>query len=53
MITGTHPSIDQPGGAIRHIITKATSTQISKDTKAQKSFKKNLDFSYKRTVKQH
>lgn len=44
MITGTHPAIDQPGGAIRHIITKATSTQISKRYKSSKELQKELRF---------
>lgn len=44
MITGTHPAIDQPGGAIRHIITTATSTQISKRYKSSKELQKELRF---------
>lgn len=44
MITGTHPAIDQPGSAIRHIITKATSAQISKRYKSSKELQKELRF---------
>lgn len=34
MITGVHPAVDIPRGPIRHIVQKATDTQISKRYKS-------------------
>lgn len=44
MLTGEHPAVTVPNGPIKRIISKATSTQISKRYKSIAQMKKDLHF---------
>lgn len=44
MITGAHPAIDVPSGAVKFVINKAVSTQMSKRYKSAAQFQHDLRF---------
>lgn len=44
MLTGVHPAVDTPKGAVKRIVNKATSTQISKRYQNATQMKKDLKF---------
>ena len=46
MITGVHPAVDIPRGPIRHIVQKATDTQISKRYKSAAAMARALRLMY-------
>lgn len=44
MLTGVHPAVDTPRGAVKRIVNKATSTRISKRYQNAVQMKKDLKF---------
>lgn len=46
MLTGEHPAVTEPKGAVKKIISKATSTQISKRYQTAEQMKKDLILYY-------
>lgn len=44
MLTGVHPAVDTPKGAVKRIVNKATSTRISKRYQNAVQMKKDLKF---------